>query len=99
MSSTSGIAESVIRDLVDEPTIDAFADETATDAQNALDRAVQEQDDLDARGGTEDSGNTAAVRTAAGAAGFRAGVPTQSAEVLAERRWRQWWLCSLTLMI
>ena len=83
MSTTSGIAESVIRDPVDEPTIDASGEESATEAQAALERAVQEQDDLDARGSTDDSGNTAAVRTAAVAAGIRAGVPTQSAEALA----------------
>ena len=56
---------------------------TATDAQAALDRAVVEQDVLDAREGMDDSGTTAAVPTAAGAAEFRAGVPTRSANVLA----------------
>ena len=84
MSSSSGIAENATRVPVGEPTINAFDDETATDAQAALDRAVEEQDVLDAREGMDDSGTTAAVPTAAGAAGFRAGVPTRSAGVLAE---------------
>ena len=99
MSSSSGIAENATRVPVGEPTINAFDDVTATDAQAALDRAVEEQDVLDAREGMEDSGTTATVPTVAV-------VPLSVQESLPnplvfsrKRRWRRWWLCSWILTI